>query len=69
MLDWKVAAYLCTVIGLYSIPLFIHAGLGNIRLRLPTRSFAAQCLTGLLLFTGVLLLRSSISADFIYFQF
>jgi alginate O-acetyltransferase complex protein AlgI len=69
MLDWKVAAYLCTVIGLYSIPLFIHTSVCNIRLRLPTRSFAAQCLTGLILFTGVLLLRSSVSADFIYFQF
>ena len=69
MLDWKVAAYLCTVIGLYSIPLFIHTSLCNIRLRLPIRSFATQCLAGLLLFTGVLLLRSSVSADFIYFQF
>jgi hypothetical protein len=69
ILDWKVAAYLCTVIGIYSIPLFIHAALGNIRLPLPTRSFAAQCMAGLVLFTGVLLLRSSVSADFIYFQF
>jgi hypothetical protein len=69
MLDWKVAAYLCTVIGFYSIPLVLHAALDNIRLPLPTRSFAAQCTAGLVLFFGVLLLRSSVSADFIYFQF
>jgi alginate O-acetyltransferase complex protein AlgI len=69
MLDWKVAAYLCTVIGFYSLPLLLHAVVGNLRMPLPTRSFAAQCTAGVALFIGVLVLRSSVSADFIYFQF
>ncbi|MDA0811216.1 MAG: MBOAT family protein, partial [Verrucomicrobia bacterium] len=69
VLDWKVAAYLCTVVGLYSIPLLIHTAIGNVPLPLPTRSWVAQCATGLLHFVGILLLRSSVSTDFIYFQF
>jgi D-alanyl-lipoteichoic acid acyltransferase DltB (MBOAT superfamily) len=74
VLEWRVAVYIGMLTLIYSLPLWIHA-LWDLKLR---ETLALQERTVLLwvsplvatiLFTGILLLRSDISGDFIYFQF
>ena len=75
VIDWQVAAYLGMVVMLYALPLLLHTFLRNVKVPQSWREgfghwqFAGQALLGALLFTGILILRSTVSADFIYFQF
>lgn len=74
VLDWQVAAYIGLLTLIYSLPLWLHT-LWDLKLRealaLRERTVLLWLspLVATLLFTGILLLRSDISGDFIYFQF
>lgn len=73
-LDWRVAMYIGMLTLIYSLPLWIHT-LWDLKLRealaLRERTILlwVSPIVATLLFTGILLLRSDISGDFIYFQF
>jgi alginate O-acetyltransferase complex protein AlgI len=74
--DWRVAAYLSTMTAFFAMPLVLHAlwdvGLRERVLRSafwPRLAWTAVTAVCLVLFVGVLLLRSDTSQDFIYFQF
>jgi D-alanyl-lipoteichoic acid acyltransferase DltB (MBOAT superfamily) len=74
--DWRVAAYLSTLTALFALPLLLHA-FGDVVLRERVRHWAgwprvawvAATAASLVLFLGILFLRSDTSQDFIYFQF
>jgi D-alanyl-lipoteichoic acid acyltransferase DltB (MBOAT superfamily) len=74
--DYEVAAYLFLNALVYSLPLWVYPAwqqLSKRRFRLPTTGVllnpAMRVAAGAALFAGILLLRSNVSADFIYFQF
>ncbi len=75
VIDWQVAAYLGMVVLLYALPLLLHSLMRRLKTSQIGKAgfggwqFAGQALLGALLFTGILILRSTVSADFIYFQF
>ena len=76
--DWQAAAYFACLVCLYSLPLVLHyyvdrgradggaaAAAPSVASRpLPLRTAVAMCL-----FLAILVLRTSNSADFIYFKF
>jgi D-alanyl-lipoteichoic acid acyltransferase DltB (MBOAT superfamily) len=74
--DWRVAAYLTATIALYALPLVLHA-FWDVGLRSRVERWAAWPRVGwcvatavsVMLFTGILVLRSNTTQDFIYFQF
>ncbi len=74
--DWRVAAYLTATTLIFSVPLILHA-LWDVGLRprlarwlpWPRLGWCAATLAAVVLFTGILLLRSNTTQDFIYFQF
>jgi alginate O-acetyltransferase complex protein AlgI len=74
--DWRVAAYLTATISLYALPLVLHA-FWDVGLRSRVERWAAWPRVGwcvatavsVMLFTGILVLRSNTTQDFIYFQF
>jgi D-alanyl-lipoteichoic acid acyltransferase DltB (MBOAT superfamily) len=74
--DWAIGFYFVQLICLYSLPLAIHllfTGIfpnWNPELRLPERRrFVFETAVGIVLFMGILTLRSLTTSDFIYFQF
>ncbi|EDY18022.1 membrane bound O-acyl transferase MBOAT family protein [Chthoniobacter flavus Ellin428] len=73
-MDWMVAKYLGMLTLIYSLPLWLHAA-WDLKLRQvfadreQTLFLWLNPLVTSLLFTGILLLRSDVSGDFIYFQF
>ena len=73
--DWRIGRFFVVLMAIYSVPLWIHAALES---PLVSRwdivnacwqGFAWQTLGGIALFTGLILLSSKVSSDFIYFQF
>jgi alginate O-acetyltransferase complex protein AlgI len=74
--DWRVGAYLTAITCIYSLPLVIYT-LWDVSLKekcesrplFPTLAVWGYTTVATLLFTSILVLRSSITADFIYFQF
>lgn len=73
-MDWKVAEYLGMLTAIYSLPLWLHAlwdlKLKDLLAREEQNFFLwGQPIVACLLFSSILLLRSDISGDFIYFQF
>jgi len=75
LLEWKAALYFICLVLIYSLPLIIVMWADRPRRErtpgfFPGRgSVVVRCLTALGLFTGILLLRTATSGDFIYFQF
>jgi alginate O-acetyltransferase complex protein AlgI len=74
--DWRVAAYLSTLTALFALPLVLHTVWDTtLRERLrnwngwPRVAWTAATAISLVLFLGILFLRSDTSQDFIYFQF
>jgi hypothetical protein len=74
--DWAMGLYFSGLVGLYSLPLFIHmvfTGIlprWKIDFRLPgPAQFALETALGIVLFMGILTLRSLTTSEFIYFQF
>ena len=74
--QWHVAAYLTATLGIYALPLILHtlwdAGLREHLERWqawPRAVWFAGAAVSVVLFTGILLLRSNTTQDFIYFQF
>jgi hypothetical protein len=72
-MEWQVAAYLGALIGFYSLPLCIHT-VASIWLpkaeQEPSGLFLGfQTALFTVLFLGMLVFRSSVGSDFIYFQF
>ena len=72
-MDWKVAIYLASLAGIYTLPLCIHT-VASFWLPKERREpsglflgFQTAVLTAA--FLGILVLRSSVGSDFIYFQF
>jgi alginate O-acetyltransferase complex protein AlgI len=75
--DWRTGAYFFAYALLCSVPLWIHAWTDR-RWTSPEKWaprepsipwLLAQSVTAIILFLGILLLRSRVGADFIYFQF
>ena len=74
--DWRVASYLTTLTAIYASPLLLHAA-WDVALRERLQNWTgwqrvvwtAATVVSLILFLGILLLRSDTSQDFIYFQF
>lgn len=77
--DWQAAGYLSCLTLLYSLPLWLHMLVDGLilqprRERVPPearreRSAVLRTALAVLLFVGILVLRSTVTADFIYFQF
>jgi alginate O-acetyltransferase complex protein AlgI len=75
--DWTVGFYLLNGVLLFSLPIWIHhvAGLlpadawERFAAMRPRTAYALQLAAGVAFFTGILLLRSRVTSDFIYFQF
>lgn len=75
--EWSLGGYFFIFTLLYSLPLWLHAWTDRICTspekwaeRESQWNWAgAQSVAGALLFAGILLLRSEVGADFIYFQF
>lgn len=75
--QWQIGSYLAVLVFLYSIPLMIHL-IATVfvlprvqaRIALPEiATFAVQTATGILLLFGIIMARSVVTSDFIYFQF
>jgi alginate O-acetyltransferase complex protein AlgI len=76
LLEWKAAMYFICLVLIYSIPLIISMCLNwqpSAEIRDPRAggwiSLMRRTAISAVLFTGILLLRTAISGDFIYFQF
>jgi hypothetical protein len=74
--DWAIGIYFTELVCIYSLPLAIHmlcTGVfprWNLKLELPERiRFIFETAVGVVLFMGILTLRSLTTSDFIYFQF
>jgi len=74
--DWAMGLYFAELVALYSLPLAIHMFFKGILprwkidLRLPgPAQFALETALGIVLFMGILTLRSLTTSEFIYFQF
>ena len=74
--QWQVSGYLAATVGIFSIPLVLHAVwdvlLHERVVRLnpwPSLAWCAATAVAVVLFGGLLVLRSNTSQDFIYFQF
>jgi D-alanyl-lipoteichoic acid acyltransferase DltB (MBOAT superfamily) len=74
--DWRVAQYLLATLGIFALPLILHtvwdAGLRPLVARWnrwPILGWCASTAVAVVLFAGLLLLRSNTTQDFIYFQF
>ncbi len=74
--DWAMGIYFGELVGIYSLPLAIHmlcTGVfprWNVEFELPERArFVFETAIGVILFMGILTLRSLTTSDFIYFQF
>ena len=74
--EWQVAGYLAATVVIFAIPLVLHT-IWDVLLRerlvrlnpWPRLAWWAATAVAVVLFTGILLLRSNTSQDFIYFQF
>jgi alginate O-acetyltransferase complex protein AlgI len=74
--DWRVAAYLSTLTVFFALPLVLHT-IWDVVLReriqhwsgWPRTAWTAATAISLVLFVGILFLRSDTAQDFIYFQF
>ncbi|MBF0444927.1 MAG: hypothetical protein HQL68_05010 [Magnetococcales bacterium] len=73
MADLSIAAFLFTKVFLYSLPIWAHGLFAHFRLQgvIPSLPKAVWIYTPLasLLFFAILVMRSSFSPAFIYFQF
>lgn len=73
--DWQMAAYFCILVLIYASPMIIHlvtTGLPGweIESRLSPRGlFVMETSAAVLLFLGIVTVRSIATSDFIYFQF
>ncbi|MEO7168543.1 MAG: MBOAT family O-acyltransferase [Chthoniobacterales bacterium] len=74
--DWAMGFYFAELVCVYSLPLALHLLLfgifprWNLELRLPERAlFAFETVIAIVLFMGILTLRSLTTSEFIYFQF
>ena len=73
--QWRMAAYFCVLVLIYSLPMVIHllaTGIPSWRIeaRLSVRSrFLVETAAAVLLFLGIVTIRSIATSDFIYFQF
>ena len=74
--DWAMGLYFALMVCIYSLPLAIHLFFSGIfprwnpEFELPERGrFAVETVLGIVLFMGILTLRSLTTSDFIYFQF
>ncbi len=73
--DWQMAAYFCILVLIYASPMIIHlvtTGLPGweIESRLSPRGlFLMETSAAVLLFLGIVTVRSIATSDFIYFQF
>jgi hypothetical protein len=74
--DWAMGLYFALMVCIYSLPLAIHLFFTGIfprwnpEFELPERGrFALETVLGIVLFMGILTLRSLTTSDFIYFQF
>ncbi len=75
--DWTVGGYLFNSVLLISLPIWIHHLAGclpaatwpRIETARPLPAYVAQVIAGVAMFTGILVLRSRVTSDFIYFQF
>ena len=75
-MDWKIGAYLTATSLIYALPLMIHT-VWDVALRerfpkfdaIPFVPVIANTAVAVVLFFGILVLRSGATADFIYFQF
>ncbi|HEY2713694.1 MAG TPA: MBOAT family O-acyltransferase [Chthoniobacterales bacterium] len=74
--DWAMGIYFGELVCIYSLPLAIHmlcSGVfprWNLEFELPARArFVFETAMGVILFMGILTLRSLTTSDFIYFQF
>ena len=74
--EWQVAGYLAATVGIFALPLVLHT-VWDVLLRervarrnpWPVLAWCGATAVAVGLFTGILLLRSDTSQDFIYFQF
>jgi alginate O-acetyltransferase complex protein AlgI len=75
--QWQIGGYLAVLVLLYSIPLMIHLiatvlVLPRVRARIALpelAAFAVQTATAVVLLFGIIIARSVVTSDFIYFQF
>ena len=75
--QWQIGSYLVALVALYASPLIIHMiatvfVLPRLQPRFAwseTGNFAWQSATAILLFFGIIVARSVVTSDFIYFQF
>jgi alginate O-acetyltransferase complex protein AlgI len=73
--EWEAAAYFCSLVLLYSLPLIAHYCLdrrGELEVAAPSavaRSLALRTAASTAMFFAILVLRTANSGDFIYFKF
>jgi alginate O-acetyltransferase complex protein AlgI len=74
--DWAMGIYFTEMVMVYSLPLAVHLVATALlphwgfRIQLPENAkFGLQTALGILLFMGILMVRSLATSDFIYFQF
>jgi alginate O-acetyltransferase complex protein AlgI len=72
--QWQVALYLFLLTFTYSIPIWLHAAWTEFGrplgfMQSPRLSLLGRCAAAAMLFLGILVMRSTTSSDFIYFQF
>ena len=75
--DWRIGAYFFAFVGIYSLPLWLHAWTdswctGDERWSAREKRWpwvAAQAAVATILYLGILLLKSDAASEFIYFQF
>ena len=73
--DWRIGGFFVAIMGLYSLPLWLHAALQKPlldhweRWRDTWTGFVLQTLAGLVLALAFCMLASRVTSSFIYFQF
>jgi hypothetical protein len=73
--DWRIGGFFVAIMGLYSLPLWLHAALQKPLLdhwqhwRDTWTGFALQTMAGLALVLAFCTLASRVTSSFIYFQF